>query len=75
MSLVVERRSSPMEPAMALRGPLDVEGMAISLGSTLCLVSQLPHIFAGPGVMGPAVHFWMSSTIALINRLAIDVFY
>ena len=65
MSLVVEWRSSSAEPAVALRGPLDFQGIAISLGSTLCLVSLLPHIFAGPEGEGPTA-LLTSTSIALL---------
>lgn len=57
MSLVVERRSNPAEPLVALRGPSDGEESAISPDFALCSDSLLPHIFAGPGVGGPAVRF------------------
>ena len=54
-SLVVEWRSNPAEPSVALRGCGDVSMLARSpLPPGNC---PLPHIFAGPGSEGPAARF------------------
>ena len=52
-SLVVEWRSNPAEPVVALRGLLD-DGETAKVSSGL---SEEPHIFEGPGDVGPVVHF------------------
>ena len=53
MSLVVEWRSSPAESIVALLGLSDVEEMA----KVSSFLSEGPHIFEGPGNVGPSVHF------------------
>ena len=51
-SLVLEWRSKPEEPVVALCGLLDDGEMAkVSSG-----LSEEPHIFEGPGDVGPVVH-------------------
>lgn len=55
-SLVVEPKSSSAEPEVALLCPSDVEESTRFRVSALGLDSPWPHIFAGPGVVGPAVH-------------------
>ena len=44
----MEWRSNPAEPVVALRGLSD----EVSSG-----LSEEPHIFEGPGDVGPVVHF------------------
>jgi hypothetical protein len=54
MSLVVEWRSNPAEPVVALHGLSDDGEMAkVSSG-----LSEEPHIFEGPGDVGPIVCFF-----------------
>ena len=52
MSLAVEQRSSPALPLVALRACSTA--LAFSGWAT---PRKLPHIFEGPGVGAPAVHF------------------
>ena len=53
---MVEWRSKPEEPVVALCGLLDDGEMAkVSSG-----LSEEPHIFEGPGVVGPVVRFLAS---------------
>ena len=54
---MVEHKPSPEEPKVALIGSSDVEERVMFRGSALGLDSPWHHIFAGTGVMGPAVHF------------------
>ena len=52
MSRVVEQRSSPALPVVALRG----DSIA-SVASNWAIPRLLPHIFEGPGVGGPFSSF------------------
>ncbi|MEJ1283802.1 olfactory receptor 855 [Cricetulus griseus] len=56
-SLVVERKSSPVEPVVALLGPSDDEERARFPDSAPGSDPPWPHIFVGPGVVGPIVRF------------------
>lgn len=53
----MEQRSSPVEHLVAHLVLLDGEGTAVSRDSVIRPDSPLAHIFVGPGVLEPAVHF------------------
>lgn len=57
MSLVAEQMSSPAEPEVALLGPWDDEESARFPVLDPPPDSLLPHIFLGPGDVGPAGRF------------------
>ena len=62
-------------PKVALLGSSDVEESVKFPGSALGLDYPWTHIFVGPGVTGPVVHFWTSSSISLSKRLSVNVFH
>ena len=68
-SRVVEQRSSPALPVVALRG----DSIA-SVASNWAIPRLLPHIFEGPGVGAPFQVFWPCTTISRSKRLSMNIF-